>query len=132
MRASQRHRAFTDAKIDLAAMIDVVFLLLVFFVLAVKPVDVLAKLDVSRPAATPDDEIRLELLQIDVLPERYAVNGRMLDETALAESLARWGRHTPRSTVKIVCDSASTHSRLVKALDACEAAGLKNLALFSR
>lgn len=61
-----------DSKVPMAAMIDVVFLLLVFFVLTVRPVDVLAHLDASQAgggSGAPG-------LKVDVLEDGYRVNGR--------------------------------------------------------
>lgn len=50
MRHKSNRRKTSEAKLEMSAMIDVVFLLLIFFVLTVKVEDTLASLNVSAPA----------------------------------------------------------------------------------
>ena len=53
LRKSSPSRDQGDPKLSMRSMIDVVFLLLVFFAVAFEPDDVLAKLKVDRPGKAP-------------------------------------------------------------------------------
>jgi len=111
-------------------MIDVVFLLLVFFVVTIQPKDVLAKLDVSRPAA-PTDPSNIPLLQIDVGASAYVINGRQLSLETIESRLSRIYSTSPRTTLIIASTSDAPHSRLVKLLDVCAGIGIENISLMS-
>ncbi|MDA0990954.1 MAG: biopolymer transporter ExbD [Verrucomicrobia bacterium] len=117
---------------ELTPMIDVVFLLLVFFVFAIEPADVLARLDVSRPAVSETPVPKLSLLKIDVLPDAYAINGQRYSLANLGPRLARWAQYDSDASVQIVCDVRSSHAVLVELLDLCQQHQLENIALFSR
>ena len=57
------------AKLEMTPMIDVVFQLLIFFIVTLKQEDILSHLDVSRPAPDPDttpEEVIDDLLTIEV------------------------------------------------------------------
>jgi biopolymer transport protein ExbD len=111
-------------------MIDVVFLLLVFFVVTVKPTDLLAKLDVSRPAAptTTDD---FSLLRIDVGTGGYVVNGRRVTLDTLRKRLHRVYKTSPRTTLVVASTAEASHSKLIKLLNMCAAENIKNISLMS-
>ena len=124
-----RSRAGDVGEIPMTPMIDVVFLLLIFFVLSVKPTDLLAHQDVSRPhmtggAATPT-------LTLEVLPGGYALNGRAVDHAELARLLKKLGAISSDQPVRVVSASDATHAQLVSAIDSCAAAGLEKIILLS-
>jgi biopolymer transport protein ExbD len=118
------------AGLEMTPMIDVVFLLLVFFVVTVKPTDLLAKLDVSRPAAptTTDD---FSLLRIDVGTGGYVVNGRRLTLDTLRKRLHRVYKTSPRTTLVVASTAEASHSKLIKLLNMCAAENIKNISLMS-
>jgi len=113
----------------MTSMIDVVFLLLVFFVVTVQPRDVLAKLDVSRPEATPGPSI--PLLKIDVGSDGYVINGRRLPLETIKKRLAHIQQISPETPLIIACTADAKHSRLVKLLDVCAGIELHNISLVS-
>ena len=111
-------------------MIDVVFLLLVFFLAVMRPVDVLAHLDVSREQ--PGGGESISVLRIDVLPHGYTMNGRRVNTQTMDRMLGKLGKISQTQSVIITSDSNASHERLVTVLDVCAKAGLKNLSLMSR
>ena len=130
MHRKRNRRKERGARLEMTPMIDVVFLLLVFFVVTVHPRDVLAKLDVSRPSAsTGSDEITL--LKIDVGPGGYVVNGRRLPLETIRHRLERLYSTSPRTTLVIASTGKATHSQLVKLLDTCAGIGIQNISLMS-
>ena len=62
------------AKLEMTPMIDVVFQLLIFFIVTLKQEDILSHLDVSRPSPDPEttkEEQIKDLLEIQVYNENF-------------------------------------------------------------
>jgi biopolymer transport protein ExbD len=112
-------------------MIDVVFLLLIFFIVTIQPQDLLARLDVSRPAAPPTELSPMTLLRIDVGVKGYEINGRRLPLETLHRRLSKLYKNTPSTTLTIASTSNASHSQLVKLLNACADIGIENISLMS-
>lgn len=124
---SRRQRSDASVKINSTAMIDVVFLLLVFFVFTVSTQDLFARLDVSSGAG--DATERIPMLRISVLENGYMLNSKSVKEPELRRLLSRFGAISPDTGVVIACRPGSPHSLLIRALDACIGAGLENVAM---
>lgn len=121
-------------ELNLTAMIDVAFQLLSFFIITLKPVDVLANLDVSRPA--PDKRATqskpLNILSIRILPDGiFALNDRVISRDNLDRTLTQLAEVDKNPTVLISCTPESTHGKLVEVLDICAKVGLANLSVVS-
>jgi biopolymer transport protein ExbD len=131
MHAGRRERKReAGARLEMTPMIDVVFLLLVFFVVTVQPKELLAKLEVSRPAA-PTQSPQMTLLRIDVGVEGYVINGRRLPLETLRRRLAKLYESKPSTTLVVASTGDASHSRLVKLLDVCAGIGIENISLMS-
>ncbi|NQT94595.1 MAG: biopolymer transporter ExbD [Lentisphaerae bacterium] len=132
MTAHERRarRSEPPVKISSTAMIDVVFLLLVFFVFTVSPQDILARLEVSGGVGGGDSSI--PMLRIDVLENGFTLNDKPAGEAELERLLSRFGDISPDIGVMISCRPGSPHSLLIRALDTCAGAGLKNVAMSNR
>jgi len=125
-------------------MIDIVFLLLVFFIVTQKEIvaDTYLKTNLpGRPDPTKIVPPRGPLFTISVDlrhpedPARdlevFQVNGRTWQFADLRRQLLQTGRLNPDTTIVISCDPNAKHRKLVKLLDACAEARLSNLNLFS-
>ena len=130
MLSTRSRRGDSDAQMKLTPMIDVVFLLLVFFVVAARPADLLAHLDVSRPAAGGGASV--SILRIGIDPDGYTMNGRLLDLPGMDRILGRLAEISTAPTVLVTCDRNSPHGSLVKVLDLCTKHELQNLSVVSR
>ena len=119
------------ARLEMTPMIDVVFLLLVFFVVTVKPTDLLAKLDVSRPTAPSDVTTPIPLLRIDVGENGYVVHGQRVTLATLRKRLSRIYATSPRATMVIASTDEAAHSLLIKLLNMCAAEHITNISLMS-
>lgn len=127
------------AALDMTPMIDVVFQLIIFFVVTLKQEDILSHLDAMAPApdsnASPAE--KLELVTIDIYnPKTQAGEGFLFNKAAVRYSqldreIGRAARNNKGSTVMLRCTKDSPHSLLVKALDLCNKYGMTNLAIFS-
>lgn len=115
-------------------MIDVVFQLLIYFIVTITPVDVDAKLDVFRPSASkppPDSTTPPKMIQIDVNPGTYILNGTAMSVDRLEEILISLGELSTTQTVMIKVARDARHERLITVLDRCNRAGLTNLSVAS-
>jgi len=128
------------AKLEMTPMIDVVFQLLIFFIVTLKQEDILSHLNVSRPApdpnAPPPEEKVDDLLTIEVGRTAWVLNGRPYPGTkrgleALDKSLTRIASFSRTTSVIIKCTGDSPHSKLVQLLNICAREQMTNLSVFS-
>ncbi|MEX1197085.1 MAG: biopolymer transporter ExbD [Pseudohongiellaceae bacterium] len=131
-----RRRQREEPAINLTALIDVVFLLLIFFMvtttfnretrLAVN----LPEADAEAAEAVPDQ------LEIAVDAEgRYAVNGRLLVDRqpgTLQRALEEVSGNNREVPVVLVADADATHQSVVTAMDVLGQAGFSRLSIATR
>lgn len=120
----------------MSAMIDVVFLLLVYFVLTKKPdipeVHMAINLPSPNPATQPD-EPPPTTLEIHVLAgERYMLQGtKQVSLQALENYLLDFAAFGTDQTVMIKVEPEAREAALVNVLDRCSKANLSNLNVLS-
>ncbi len=126
------------AKLEMTPMIDVVFQLLIFFIVTLKQEDILSHLDISRPApdpnTTPEQQVD-DLLTIMIEAKGYVLNGRTYRGAAgiaaIDKHLTRMASFSRKTTVIIKCTGDSPHSHLIRLLNICARERLTNLSVFS-
>ncbi len=122
-----------DAKLEMTPMIDVVFQLLIFFIITLKEHDILSQLDAMRPApdknATPNNPS--EPIKISIDAGGIIFKGRPVSAQGLSKSLASIAKYNKKATIMIQCEANSRHGKLVEVLDVCNQNGLNSLAVFS-
>lgn len=123
-----------ESELSMTPMIDIVFQLLIYFILTFEPQDVMAHLDVFRPA--PDAERREQVdppnvLRVVIFPDGIAVNDRPMRFPEIERTLGRLAAIDRRQTVLIMATSRSRHEDLVRILDICAKVGLTNLSVVS-
>jgi len=131
-RASRR-----EATVELTPLIDVVFLLLIFFMVSTSFVQNHA-LDVDLPQANGDAQPNQDLFINVVVQQngRYEIEGSIVVDTSL-QGLAKTlqavvEKHAARKTslpVVISADAAATHQSVVRVMDACAQVGLTQISL---
>lgn len=122
------------AELSMTPMIDVVFQLLIYFIVTIKPIDVLTNLDVFRPApdqSTPKDQPPPNLVRIGVYPDGYTVNDVPAKPEMLDAALAKMAQIDAGQTIMITVSAFSEHGMLVRALDLCAKNGLRSLSVVS-
>lgn len=121
-----------EIAVNLTSLIDVVFLLLVFFMVSTTFLDPEREIELDLPQAESgaESDAGPEELVINVLADgRVSLAGRQLDDEALRSSLERAARKNPDTPVTIRGDASVAHARIVAVMDACALAGLSNLAV---
>ncbi len=122
------------AKLEMTPMIDVVFQLLIFFIVTLKQEDILSHLDVSRPAPSKETKQEAqpdELLTIMVFSGGYIMNGQRFTIGAIDKKLTKVASFSKDVPVIIKCTPDSPHGRLIALLNVCSKNDLNNLSVFS-
>ena len=121
-----------DPVINLVPMIDVVFTLLVFFMLATTFAERERMLDVELPfaaSANAPSETPRELV-INVSRDGHVwIDGKELAGEELSQALADAARREPGLLVTVRGDRRGIYDEIVHVLDECTRAGLANLTL---
>ena len=135
MRRSRASRR--EATVELTPLIDVVFLLLIFFMVSTSFVQNQA-LNVDLPQANGDAQPNEDLFINVVVQQngRYEIEGRIVVDTSL-QGLAKTlqavvEKNTARRTslpVVISADATATHQSVVRVMDACAQVGLTQISL---
>ena len=126
-------RSNEEPKVEMTPMIDVVFQLLIFFVVTLKQEDILAKLMASRPAPDPKalPDKQPDLIDITVHKHGFIFKGKPVSLEGLDRQIARYSRLSTTANVIIRCTSDSKQRYLVQAMDICSKYKMKNLSIFS-
>ncbi len=124
-----------NPQLDMTPMIDVVFELIIFFVVTIKQEDIFSKLNANRPApnAAPSttNEENDNQIKIDIGPGGFVFNGRGVSPKELDRNIKQLSATSKKSTVLVRCTLDSPHKFLVDALDVCNKYGMYNLSIFS-
>ena len=132
MARKSKRNVGSDVKLEMTPMIDVVFQLLIFFIVTLKQEDILSQLDFLRPAGQPTKAIGPDPITITVTPNGYIYNRLAVSEAKLNDSLAKLSKFNKGTTVVIKCTATSPHGLLVRALDLCANNGITQTAVFSQ
>lgn len=115
---------------QLAPMIDIVFLLLIFFIVTWQFSRSETELDVSVPTAEEGAELdrpKGEII-INVLEDRtIRVEGSTVDLAQLHTKLAAIARQFENQPVRIRGDGKVDYQRIVEVIDTCQKAGIWNI-----
>ena len=119
-----------DPTLDVTPMIDVVFQLLLFFMVTTTFISS-AGIDVDLPRSSSDVVIsEKDDLQIWMTAEGAVyVDEQPIDLAALRTLLERKGKSAPNTTVVIKADQGVTHGRVVSVMDLARGYGLSRLAI---
>jgi len=116
--------------LNLTPMIDVVFQLLVFFMVATTFLDPEKEIDIELPEATSGEAggAEIEEIIINVSEDGTIVmGGAEVTGEQLVDTLKAAARQDPDQPVTIRGDERARHGRIVTVLDACGQAGLLNM-----
>lgn len=116
----------------MSSMIDVVFLLLIYFVVTQKPIISEAHLAVNLPspssAQPPQDQEPPIEIRVRIRPKSFSLQGKKIALDDLRTKLASYGsKENVKYSIFIETHIYSKNQQLVDVLDACSASGLKNL-----
>ena len=114
--------------IDLTPMIDMVFLLLTFFLVATTFYQQEREMKIVLPAASSAVPVSAMLKELVVnVDERGGIilSGRAMDETTFREAVASAVRINPEQKVTVRGDRRAAYEHVVRVLDICKGAGIQ-------
>ena len=118
-----------EAEIDMTPMLDVVFIMLIFFIVTASFVKE-SGIDVNRPeAATAVKKDRANILVAISDKGEIWINKRRIDVRAVQANIERLHAENPQGTVVIQADRKSTTETLIKVMDASRAAGITDVSI---
>ena len=116
-------------EINLTPMLDVVFIMLIFFIVTTSFVKE-SGLDVSRPeAATAERKERGNILVAISQNDQVWIDRRQVDVRAIRANIERLHAENPQGSVVIQADENSRTGLLVQVMDAARLAGVENVSL---
>ncbi len=118
-----------ESDVNLTPMLDVVFIMLIFFIVTASFVKE-AGIDVTRPpAATAERKERGNILIAITENDQIWVDRRQVDPRALRANIERLHAENPQGSVVIQADQNSKNGLLVQVMDAARLAGVNSVAL---
>lgn len=129
MRRNRQVAAEDEAQIDLTPMLDVVFIMLIFFIVTATFIKE-AGVEVNRPEAStaqPKDNVNI-LIAINATNEIW-MDKRRIDERAVRANIERLHAENPKGAVVIQADNKSQTETVAAVLDAAREAGVYDVSL---
>ena len=127
----RKSRANDEAEINITPMLDIVFIMLIFFIVTTSFVKEKG-LEVSRPSNSPPKEIKKNkgpiVVKIDA-NGNILMKGRMLERKAVEANLEREKAEKPDSPLIIAAHPDAETDALVTILDAAEAVGVASVSV---
>ncbi|MGV6853386.1 MAG: ExbD/TolR family protein [bacterium] len=121
-----------ETNIDITPMLDVVFIMLIFFIVTATFVKETG-IDVNTPdapTAVKKDKVNI-LIAINSENEVW-IDGRQIDIRSVRANIERLHAENPQGSVVIQADELSNNKTLVQVMDASRSAGVYNVALAAR
>ncbi len=129
---SRRHQFKStdeESEVNLTPMLDVVFIMLIFFIVTASFVKE-AGIDVTRPpAATAERKERGNIMVAITEDDQIWIDRRQVDQRALRANIERLHAENPQGSVIIQADVNSKNGLLVQVMDAARAANVPNVSL---
>ena len=118
-----------ESEVNLTPMLDVVFIMLIFFIVTASFVKE-AGIDISRPpAATAERKERGNILVAITENDQIWIDRRQVDPRALRANIERLHAENPQGSVVIQADKGSKNGLLVQVMDAARLAGVTSVSL---
>jgi biopolymer transport protein ExbD len=119
-----------ENEINLTPMLDVVFIMLIFFIVTASFIKE-AGLDVNRPDApmtesTPEESNILVMINAN---DEIWIERRLIDPRALRANIERMHAENPEGSVVIQANNKSSNKMLVTVMDAARQAGVYNISI---
>ncbi|MBQ9726476.1 MAG: biopolymer transporter ExbD [Kiritimatiellae bacterium] len=125
-----------ELQLEMTPMIDVVFQLLIFFIVTLNQPDILSTLDALRPqpsntpADTPDEPTTVGIGD-NAGPYFYTFNGMRATEENLKSYFKQTAKTNKDKMIVVNCVRKSPHGLLVRCLDVLRESGLHNVSIFT-
>jgi biopolymer transport protein ExbD len=127
----RKHASDDEAEINITPMLDIVFIMLIFFIVTTSFVKETG-LEVSRPSSSPPKEVKQDkgpiVVKIDS-SNLISMKGRLLEPRAVQANLEREKAEKPDSPLIIAAHPEANTDSLVTILDAAKAVGIASVSV---
>ncbi len=128
MRRKRSKRQDED-EVNLTPMLDVVFILLIFFIVTASFVKE-SGIDINRPAAATAVRKERGNILVAITPTgQIWIDRRQVDVRAVRANIERLHAENPQGAVVIQADRDSKNGLLVEVMDAAKLAGVENISI---
>lgn len=118
-----------ENEINLTPMLDVVFIMLIFFIVTASFIKE-AGIDVNRPDAPTAERVEdANILVAISANDEIWIDRRLVDPRAVRANIERLHAENPKGSVVIQADKQSTNEALVTVMDAARQAGVYNVSI---
>ena len=124
--------------LDMTPMIDVVFELIIFFVVTIKSEDLFSRLNANRPAPSSsssssesDTTVTIEIGKGRDANGVLVYNKREVRRSELDQNLREVARTSKKTPIIVKCTGDSPHKALVDVLDICYRNELFSVSIFT-
>ena len=118
-----------DAQIDISPLIDMVFILLIFFMVSTTFVKDM-KVDIQRPAATSAEQASTKAIRVNVDKDGTPfIEGVPVKTYMLQSRIRELLRSSTSSSVLVIADTRAAIEHLVDVVDQCRLAGADDVAV---
>ncbi|MCY3816475.1 MAG: biopolymer transporter ExbD [Gammaproteobacteria bacterium] len=130
MQRKHRKRSQEEAEINITPMLDIVFIMLIFFIVTTSFVKELG-VDLDRPSNAPVQEKK----RSEVIPVRIDSNGqvfvedRLVEEGAIRANIVSGLAGKPDATVVVIADRNADSRFIVTVVDQARVAGAEKVSL---
>ncbi len=128
--ARKKKASSNSIEIPMSSMIDVVFLLLIYFIVTYQEEIPEAHLAVNlpSPSAPPVEDVEPpDLITLEVHPGEYMLRGKTYTLATIQKTLQSLAAGDPNYTVMIRVNPQAETKGLITILDICQNVGLTNL-----
>lgn len=120
-----------ENEINLTPMLDVVFIMLIFFIVTATFIKE-AGIQVERPDTVTADTQEDASILIAISPnDEIWIDRKKRDPRAVRSVIAQLHAENPKGSIVIQADEKSTHETLVIVMEAAKGAGVTNVAIAS-
>jgi biopolymer transport protein ExbD len=128
MRSNRRRKA-EESEVNMTPMLDVVFIMLIFFIVTASFVKE-AGVDVNRPPAmTAIAKDKGNILIAITESGQIWIDRRQVDPRSLRANIERLHGENPQGAIVVQADKNSQNHLLVSVMDAAKAAGVNQIAI---
>ena len=126
----KRRREEEDSEINITPMMDIVFIMLIFFIVTTSFVKEIS-IDVNRPTKSPiKEQKKSEVISVRISGEgQIFVQDRLITLDAVRANIESNLALKPQATVVVVSDREADAGFLVKVIDQSRLAGARNVSL---
>jgi len=129
MRLGRRHHKQEEAQVDMTSMLDIVFIMLIFFIVTSSFVRE-SGVEVNRPTASNVvSQKEADIFVAITSANDIYIDKRMVDVERVEATLEHLMLDKPDASLVIQADEHAYSGTVVKVMDAAKGAGVKNIAL---